>query len=95
MAAITSMCYGTIFTLKKALEIAGSVDRERLRDALTKVDIPLGKGIMAHGVKFGPDGQNIEAKNLMLQVRDGRLVTCWPPSVAPVEAIWPLPSWKK
>lgn len=95
MAAITSMCYGTIFTLKKALEIAGSVDRERLRDALTKVDIPLGKGIMAHGVKFGPDGQNIAAKNLMLQVRDGRLVTCWPLSVAPVEAIWPLPSWKK
>jgi len=94
MFAITAMCYGTIFTLKEALEKAGSTDREKLREALTKIHIPLGKGVMAHGVKFGEDGQNIEAKNLVLQIRDGRLQTVWPTEVAPIEAIWPLPAWK-
>jgi branched-chain amino acid transport system substrate-binding protein len=95
MASITAMCYGTIYTLKEALEMAASVDREKLRESLTMINIPIGKGIMAHGVKFGPDGQNVEAKNLMLQIRDGKLVTVWPPNVAPSEARWPLPNWKE
>lgn len=95
MFSIVAMCYGTIFTLKEALEIAGSTDREKVREALMKIHIPMGKGIMGHGVKFDENGQNIEAKNLVLQIRDGKLRTVWPPEVAPVEAIWPIPEWKR
>ena len=94
MSAIHMMCYGTIYCLKEALELAGSADREKLRDALTKINIPLGKGVMAHGVKFGPDGQNSEAKSLALQIRGGEQLTCWPPVVSPTESVWPLPNWK-
>jgi len=91
MFSITAMCYGTIYTLKEALEKAGSADREKLREALTRIHIPLGKGVMAHGVKFGEDGQNSEAQNLILQIRDGKLQTVWPREVAPTEAIFPVP----
>ena len=47
--------------LADALERAGSPDPQKVRDALSALDVSSGYAAMAPGgkVKFGPDGKNV------------------------------------
>lgn len=80
--------------LSKILPKAGSLDPDRIREAALSLDEPLGSTILGFGIKFGEDGQNTRAFNVILQWQGESLVTVWPERFATAKPIMiPLPSW--
>ncbi|MFQ5520408.1 MAG: ABC transporter substrate-binding protein, partial [Candidatus Methylomirabilia bacterium] len=96
MDGIAAMCYITTWVLKDGLERAGSVDREKLRDALAKTDITSGPGAMvATGrIAFDENGQN-DFTNLVTQIIDGKQRTVWPAGAAARSVVFPIPPWRE
>ncbi|GAC1339170.1 MAG: ABC transporter substrate-binding protein [Acetobacteraceae bacterium] len=83
-----SVLLGTI------LPKAGSLDPDKIREAALSLDEPLGSTILGFGIKFGEDGQNTRAFDVVLQWQAGALVTVWPERFATAAPIMvPLPSW--
>jgi branched-chain amino acid transport system substrate-binding protein len=68
------------FMLADALERAASSDPQKVRDALSKLDVSKGYAAMAPGgkVKFGPDGKNIYAHPVGVQWQKGDLASVFP-----------------
>ncbi len=69
----------------------GSLDGEKLRDAISKMD---------HNTVFGRfrvdrDGVQIGHKMLLLQWQDGKRVIVWPEELAPGKARFPTPPWSQ
>jgi len=96
MDTVASMCYTCVYVLKDALERAASMDREKLRDALTKTHLKPGeKGNIQPGtIIFDESGQNKEARTVTSQIQGGKRRSIWPPEYAASEPIWPMPKWK-
>jgi branched-chain amino acid transport system substrate-binding protein len=83
--------YGSCQILVEAVRRAGSLDRERLRDAILKMD---------HNTVFGPfrvdrDGVQIGQKMLLFQWQDGKRVIVWPEELAPGKPRFPTPPWSQ
>ena len=97
MDPVAALSYTTVYVLKDALERAGSTDREKVREALTKTNIGVGqKGIITPSpVAFGPDGQNKHSRCVVVQIRDGKRTAVYPPDISPSEPIWPMRPWGK
>ena len=53
------------------------------------LDIPAGATATGWGVKFDDNGQNVRAKPLITQWREGKLVTVWPEEAALMAPIMP------
>ena len=75
----------------RAIRRARSLDSERLREAILKMD---------HNTVFGafrvdPDGLQIAHKMVMFQWQDGRKVIVWPEDLAPGKARFPTPPWNQ
>ena len=68
------------YMLADALERAGSADPQKVREALSSLDVSTGYAAMAPGgrVKFGPDGRNIYGRPLGVQWQDGDLASVFP-----------------
>ncbi|MEA2841762.1 MAG: branched-chain amino acid transport system substrate-binding protein [Methylobacteriaceae bacterium] len=68
------------FMLADALERAESTDPQKVRDALTTLDVSEGYAAMAPGgkVKFGPDGKNIYGHPVGVQWQNGDLASVFP-----------------
>jgi len=68
------------FMIAAALEKAASTDPQKVREALTTLDITEGFAAMCPGgkVKFGPDGKNIHAYPVGVQWQKGDLVSVFP-----------------
>lgn len=82
--------------LNRVLPAAGSLDPEAIRDAVMALDEPIGTTILGFGLKFGDNGQNERAFNVVLQWQDGEVVTVWPERFAVAEPIMiPLPDWSE
>ena len=80
--------------LSKILPKAGSLEPDRIREAALSLDEPLGSTILGFGIKFGADGQNTRAFDVILQWQGENLVTVWPERFATAKPIMiPLPSW--
>jgi branched-chain amino acid transport system substrate-binding protein len=80
--------------LGKILPKAGTLDPDKIREATLSLDEPLGSTILGFGIKFGEDGQNTRAFNVILQWQKGELVTVWPQRFATAAPIMiPLPTW--
>jgi branched-chain amino acid transport system substrate-binding protein len=80
--------------LTKILPKAGSLDPEKIREVTMSLDEPVGSTILGFGIKFGDDGQNTRAFNVVLQWQNGQLVTVWPERFATAAPIMvPLPNW--
>jgi branched-chain amino acid transport system substrate-binding protein len=76
-------------TLQLAIEKAGSVDRQKVRDALSQLDVMTFFG----RIKFNPAGQNIYKPMVTIQLQHRAAVTVWPPDVASAKAVYPTPPW--
>src|SRR5579871_3173126 len=68
------------FMLADALERAASPDPQKVRDALSTLDVSSGYAAMGPGgkVKFGPDGKNIHAHPVGVQWQNGDLASVFP-----------------
>lgn len=72
-----------------AIERAGSLDREKVRDALAATDMMTFYG----AVKFDETGKNIAKSMVMYQVQDEKYAVVSPAKWATSKPIYPAPPW--
>src|SRR6201981_1211035 len=72
------------FMLADALERAASTDPQKVREALSALDVSSGFAAMAPGgkVKFGPDGKNVYGRPVGVQWQNGDLASVFPKEAA-------------
>lgn len=82
--------------LADAINRAGSTDPEKIRKALTETNIPADQLIVPwKGIKFGPNGQNLLIRGILMQVQNGKYCTIYPFELASCDVLYPMPSWKQ
>lgn len=77
--------------LVEAIKRTGSLDGEKIREQILKMDLNTVFG----GFKVDPDGFQIAHKMLMFQWQDGKKVIVWPEELAPGKARFPTPPWSQ
>ena len=91
--------YSAVYTIYDVLQRAGSVDKEKIRDAFTKTNITSGPALIMgwQVIHFDKDGQNLDAHGVISQNLKGKRTTIWPVANRPkgVKPVWPIPSWKE
>jgi len=83
--------YGGCQVLMEALKRASSLDSEKVRDAILKMDMNTVFGAF----KVDPDGLQIAHKMVIFQWQDGKKVIVWPEELAPGKARFPTPPWSQ
>ena len=88
---VSPNAYGACQILVEAIRRVGSLDRTKLRDAISKMD---------HNTVFGRfrvDGDGVQRGHQMLLVQwqDGKRVIVWPEELAAVKARFPTPPWSQ
>ena len=87
----TSRQFMAVLVLADAIDRAKSTDGEKIRASLAATDIPGDRTIMPwKRVKFGADGQNVDADPVLIQYIGGKFVTVFPAAVAVAEPLWPM-----
>ncbi len=78
-----------LMVLADAINRAGSLDEEKIRQALVATDVPGDQTIMPwKGIKFDSTGQNIAATPVIQQIKDGKYHTIYPFDVAVEQPVW-------
>lgn len=67
----------------------GDMDPDKIAQAARAMDVPMGATPTGWGVKFNEKGQNVRANPLVMQWRDGELVTVWPEGAAVMQPMLP------
>jgi len=75
----------------EAVKRAGSLESEKVRDAILKMDLHTVFGAF----KVDRDGFQIAHKMLMFQWQDGKKVIVWPDELAPGKPRFPTPPWSQ
>ncbi len=83
--------YGGCQVLVEAIRRAGSLDREKLREAILTLEMTTVYG----AYKVDKDGFQIAHKMVMFQWQDGKKVIVWPDQLAVGKARFPTPSWSQ
>jgi len=90
--------YSAIYTIYDVLQRAGSLDKEKIRDAFAKTNITSGPALIMgwQKIAFDKDGQNVDAHGCISQNFKGKRTTIWPVANRPkgVKPVWPIPAWK-
>jgi branched-chain amino acid transport system substrate-binding protein len=77
-----------VVVYKAAIENAGSLDPDAVRDAIANIDV-----LTVYGpVSFQENGQ-IGGGTVAIQIQDGKVVAVYPDSVAEASPIYPMPTW--
>ena len=87
----TAAGYAGCQVLVEAVKRVGSLDREKIRDTILKVDLNTVFGPF----KVDPDGLQVAHKMLMLQWQDGKKVIVWPEELATGKPRFPTPPWSQ
>jgi branched-chain amino acid transport system substrate-binding protein len=74
-----------------AIEKAGTLDPEKVRDALANLDVLTFYGLL----KFDSRGINVYKPMAVNQIQNGNLVTVWPLGSANAPVAYPAPDWSK
>lgn len=83
--------YQTPFVVADAIERAKSVDREAVREALTKTHIT--NHLLPQGpIVFAPNGQNEKPGVAMMQILGGEIKVVWPKPYANGKVVYPVPT---
>jgi branched-chain amino acid transport system substrate-binding protein len=72
-----------------AIEKAGSLDPQKVRDALQNLDVVTFYGIL----KFDSRGINVYKPMAVNQIQHGQLMTVWPLGVQNAKPAYPTPAW--
>jgi branched-chain amino acid transport system substrate-binding protein len=83
--------YGACQVLVEAFRRAGSLDGEKLRVAIARMDLNTVYGAF----KVNQDGVQIAHQMVMFQWQDGRKVIVWPDELAPGKPRFPTPPWSQ
>ena len=83
--------YGACQVLVEAIKRAGSLDGEKIRDAILKIDFNTVYGAF----KVDSDGFQIAHKMVTFQWQDGKKVIVWPGELAPGKPRFPTPPWSQ
>jgi branched-chain amino acid transport system substrate-binding protein len=83
--------YGGCQVLIEAIRRAGSLDREKVRDAILTMDLYTVFGAF----KVDKAGIQIAHKMVMFQWQDGKKVIVWPEELAPGKPRFPTPPWSQ
>jgi len=85
-----------VLVLKKAIETAGSADRNAINDALHKIEILPGPYLIlpVEKIKFDKTGMNIYGRPMVTQIQNGAFVNIWPERIADKKALI-LDGWKQ
>jgi branched-chain amino acid transport system substrate-binding protein len=83
--------YGGCEILVEAIRRAGSLDGDKLREAILGIDRNTGFGRF----KVDPSGVQIGHKMLTFQWQDGKKVIVWPEELAPGKPRFPTPPWSQ
>ncbi len=85
------MAYGHIMLLATAVERAGSADRRKVAEQIRAFDLRDGPALLFPGrhVQYDAAGRRVDAKLMIVQWQNGRIVTTDPPEMAVASAIWP------
>lgn len=80
--------YSPVAVIADAIERAKSSDREAIREALAKTKFS--EHILPQGpIEFGPDGQNFNAKPLLMQILKGKVEVVWPKKYSTADFVFP------
>jgi branched-chain amino acid transport system substrate-binding protein len=80
--------YAAIQVIADAIERAGSLDPDKLRDAIAETDMETIKGPIA----FYPNGMPIR-EHFAVQYIDGVETIIWPADMAETDPVFPFPAW--
>jgi branched-chain amino acid transport system substrate-binding protein len=83
--------YGGCQVLMEAIKRAGSLDGEKVRDAILKMDLNTVFGAF----KVDQDGFQIAHRMVLFQWQDGKKVIVWPEELAPGKPRFPTPPWSE
>jgi branched-chain amino acid transport system substrate-binding protein len=83
--------YGGCQVLVEAIKRAGSLDGEKIREAILKIDMNSVYG----GFKVDADGFQVSHKMVMFQWQEGKKVIVWPDELAVGKARFPTPPWNQ
>jgi len=86
----SAAAYGGVLIFEKAIQQVGRLDRERIREALLKLEDTNLFGLY----KVDERGLQIGRKMAILQWRDGKKVLVWPKVIAAGEPVYPAPPWR-
>ncbi len=75
--------------LQAAIEKAGTLDKDKIRDALAATDLDT---FFGH-VKFDNRGLNSDKPMVEIQLQGGKLIPVWPQAAATGKVQWPTPAW--
>lgn len=91
------MAYQSIYVAREVLELAKSSDREKIREAFTKVNYENHMMAQEGPIRFGPNGQNVNADAYYQQYFPDatKPLIVWPAKFAQRDIVWPDPAWKK
>jgi branched-chain amino acid transport system substrate-binding protein len=81
--------YAGCLIYAEAVKRAGSLDADKVRDALLKLETRT----MFGDYKVDETGFQVAHKMVMLQWQDGKKMTVWPDELAVVKARFPMPPW--
>ncbi len=90
MDQIFSAAEQTLTGMQFAIEKAGSLDQNKIRDALRGMDIETFFGKF----KFDEAGRNVAGRMGIVQVQNGKQVLIDPPRPG-VKLLYPAPPWKE
>jgi branched-chain amino acid transport system substrate-binding protein len=79
--------YAHIQVIANAIEKAGSLDREKIRSAIAATDMMT----IAGPIKFGPDGQQLNAPAVVVQWQNGKEELVWPDNMKTKPLAYPMP----
>jgi len=76
-------------TLQLAIEKAGSLDPQKVRDVLAALDV-----VTFYGrIKFNAEGLDVYKPMVAVQIQHGKVATVWPAEIASAKAVYPTPPW--
>ena len=87
----TAQGYAACQILVEAIKRAGSVDGEKVRVALGRLDLNTVYGAF----KVDADGFQVAHKMVMFQWQDGKKIIVWPEELSPGKPRFPTPPWNQ
>jgi branched-chain amino acid transport system substrate-binding protein len=87
----TAAGYAGCLTYAEAVKRAGTLDADKVREQLLKLEIRTAFG----DYKVDADGFQTAHKMVMLQWQDGKRVVVWPDDLASGKVRYPTPEWSK